>query len=120
MGAGIALRSFWGISKEDESPSWLLICTAINITAFIGLLYLVDIKNKGRWARTIRPAGTSTLTCYLLPSIHYAILNLLPEAWRLPLALRTGNIGIIKSLLYALVIIRFAGWLEKKGIRLAL
>ena len=119
-GAGIALRTFWGISKENETPSWVLICTAINITLFIGLLYLVDIRGKSVLIRTIRPAGTSTLTCYLLPSIHYAILNLLNSGYSLPLSLRSGAVGIIKSLLYAWVIIRIAGQLEKKGVRLAL
>jgi len=119
-GAGIALRSFWGISKEDETPSWVLICTAINIIFFIGLLYLVDIRGRTGWIGSIRPAGTSTLTCYLLPSIHYAILNLLHSGYSLPLFFRSGSIGILKSLFYAWLIIRIAGFLEKKGIRLAL
>lgn len=120
MGAGIALRPFWGISKERDTASWILICTAISIAAYIILLYLMDLKGKKTWARSIRPASTSTLTCYLLPYIHNAILNLCGSSVSLPLVLRTGGIGIFKSLLYAWVIIRIAGWLEKKGFRLSL
>jgi predicted acyltransferase len=120
MGAGIALRPFWGISKERDTASWILICTAISIAAYIILLYLMDLKGKKTWVRSIRPASTSTLTCYLLPYIHNAILNLCGTSAILPLVLRTGGIGILKSLLYAWVIIRIAGWLEKKGFRLSL
>jgi heparan-alpha-glucosaminide N-acetyltransferase len=120
MGAGIALRPFWGISKERDTASWILICTAISITFYIFLLYLVDLKGKQSWMRSIRPASTSTLTCYLLPYIHNAIFNLFGSGYSLPLVLRTGGIGILKALIYAWVIIRIAGWLEKKGIRLAL
>lgn len=120
MAAGIALRSFWGISKERDTVSWILICTAISIAAYIALLYWMDLKGKKSWVRSIRPASTSTLTCYLLPYIHNAILNLCGSSANLPLFMRTGIIGIIKALVYAWVIIRIAGWLEKKGLRLSL
>jgi predicted acyltransferase len=120
MGAGIALRPFWGISKERDTASWILICTAISIAAYIILLFLMDLKGKKSWIRSIRPASTSTLTCYLLPYIHNAVLNLFGSSYSLPLVLRTGSLGILKALLYAWVIIRIAGWLEKKGFRLAL
>jgi hypothetical protein len=120
MGAGIALRPFWGISKERDTASWILICTAISIALYILLLFVVDMKGKQNWMRSIRPASTSTLTCYLLPYIHNAIFNLCGSGCSLPLALRTGWIGVLKALIYAFLIIRIAGWLEKKGIRLAL
>jgi len=120
MGAGIALRPFWGISKERDTASWILICTAISIALYILLLFVVDLKGKQNWMRSIRPASTSTLTCYLLPYIHNAIFNLCGSGCSLPLALRTGWIGVLKALIYAFLIIRIAGWLEKKGIRLAL
>ncbi|MES1249191.1 MAG: DUF5009 domain-containing protein, partial [Chitinophaga rupis] len=89
-------------------------------TAYIILFYFMDLKGKKSWVRSIRPASTSALTCYLLPYIHNAVLNLCGSGANLPVFLRTGVIGIIKSLLYAWVIIRIAGWLEKKGFRLAL
>lgn len=120
MGAGIALRPFWGISKERDTASWILICTAISISFYIFLLFLVDLRGKKNWMWSIRPASTATLTCYLLPYIHNAILNLCGSGASLPLVLRTGGIGILKALIYAWLIIRIAGWLEKKGVRLAL
>ena len=116
MAAGFALRPQWGISKIRATPSWVLICSAITLITFIVLIYLVDIKKKQNWFAIIKPAGTSTLTCYLLPYIHYALFNLIGFA--LPLFLRTGIVGIIKSLIYSLLIILAAGVLERWRLRL--
>jgi hypothetical protein len=81
-------------------------------------IYLIDIKKKQNWFMIIKPAGTSTLTAYLLPYIHYALYNIFCPLSALPLVLRTGAVGITKSLLYSLVIILITGLLEKKRIRL--
>jgi heparan-alpha-glucosaminide N-acetyltransferase len=113
---GFALRPYWGISKIRATPSWVMICSGISIVFFALLIWFVDIKKKQKWFEIIKPAGTSTLTCYLLPYIHYAIFELVGVS--LPLVLRTGIIGIIKSLFYALIIILVAGILEKRRIRL--
>lgn len=120
LSAGFALRPFWGISKIMATPSWVLICTAISIGCFIALLYFMDIKGHKNWLSFIRPAGTSTLTCYLLPYIHYAIFGFPGIHNRLPLVLRTGGIGIVKSLCYSLVIILITGLMEKRKIRLSI
>ncbi|HEX9511123.1 MAG TPA: DUF5009 domain-containing protein [Puia sp.] len=119
LGAGFALRPFWGISKIGATPSWVLICTAISMGCFILLAFFMDIKGNKNWFALIRPAGTSTLTCYLLPYIHYAIFNFPGVSNRLPLVLRTGGIGIGKSLLYSLLIILVTGVLEKRKLRLS-
>lgn len=113
---GFALRSIGGISKIRATPSWAVICSGLSMLGFVLLIYIVDIKKKHTWFNTIRPAGTSTLTCYLLPYIHYAVLTMVGMS--LPLFLRTGVIGIFKSLVYALLIILVTGLLEKRRIRL--
>lgn len=113
---GFLTRPIWGIHKIGSSPSWVAICIGISIVCFCILIWLVEIKGKKRWFEIIKPAGTSTLTCYLLPYIHYALLSL--TGLVLPLFLRTGTIGIIKSLAYALIIILITGLLEKRRIRL--
>jgi heparan-alpha-glucosaminide N-acetyltransferase len=120
MTAGFALRPIGGISKIRATPSWVLICTAINLAVFLLLAFIMDIKGRQRWIGPLKPAGTSTLTAYLLPYIHYAIYNLLGLRFALPLVLRTGWIGIAKSLTYALLIITITGLLEKKRIRLCI
>jgi predicted acyltransferase len=115
---GFATRPLWGISKIRATPSWTTICTGISMVTFGFLIYLIDLKEKQNWFNLIKAAGTSTITCYLLPYIHYAFINLTNV--HLPEVLRTGTIGIVKSLLYALIIVLITQWLEKNRLRLKL
>lgn len=116
LAAGFAIRPLDGISKIRATPSWVMICTGISLSFFVVMIVVVDKWNKKHWFDVIRPAGTSTLTCYLLPYIHYAIYAM--AGISLPLALRTGTAGVAKSLLYALAIILIVRVLEKWKIRL--
>jgi heparan-alpha-glucosaminide N-acetyltransferase len=120
LAAGLALRPLKGISKLDVTPSWILICTGICIGSMVILGYLVDLKHKQDWYRLIRPAGTITLTCYLLPDIHFAIIKLLGESYRVPAFLRTGALGVLKSFLFAFLIVLLTGVLERRKIRLSI
>lgn len=117
--AGLLLRPLKGISKLEVTPSWILICTGISVAFAAALAYVVDVRGKQDWYRWIRPAGTITLTCYLLPDIHFAIIQLLGPAWQLPEVLRTGVAGIIKSLVFAFLIVLLTGVLERRKIRLS-
>jgi uncharacterized membrane protein len=118
--AGLVVRPLGGISKIRATPSWVLICMAISLASFAILALIMDIKGRTKWIKPLKPGGTSTLTAYLLPYIHYAIYNLFGPAIALPLVLRTGGIGILKSLLYALLIISITGWLERRRLRLCI
>jgi heparan-alpha-glucosaminide N-acetyltransferase len=118
LGAGFGLRPMGGISKIRATPSWVLICTAISIGCWIGLAILVDLKGRERWFAALRPAGSSTLTSYLLTYLHFAILQIL--GFHLPDILRIGGAGIGKSLVFAFLIVLLTGALEKKKIRLSL
>jgi hypothetical protein len=62
--------------------------------------------------------GRSALTCYLLPGIVYPLFW--PLIQHLPDSLTGGLAGIVKSLLFASIIVLLTGWLEKKGIKLKL
>jgi len=118
LGLGLLARMEWNISKIWATPSFALVCTSISIVGFALMVYVVEIRKWSGWYRWISPAGTSTLTCYLLPYVHYALLAVI--VWRLPEELRTGTVGILKSILYALIIIGITGFLEKRKIRLKL
>ena len=117
--AGLIIRPIGGIAKLGVTPPWILICTGISIGCVAILGYIVDLKDKHNWYRLIRPAGTITLTCYLLPDIHYAIIKLLGEKAQLPEAIRSGWTGVGKSLVFAFLIVLLTGVLEKKKIKLS-
>jgi predicted acyltransferase len=115
---GILLRSYWGISKSQGTPSWLAICIGIGIISFVVLYVLFDLKGKKDWAKIIAPAGTATLMCYLILYLAYPIGQL--TGIKLPQILNTGIIGLIGSMIFSLLIVVLVGWFEKKGYKLKL
>jgi heparan-alpha-glucosaminide N-acetyltransferase len=114
---GFLVRSYTGgISKIGSTPAWVLICGGIGILVFELLIYLVDVKDKFHWFRIIKPAGTSTLTCYLMPYLLYSLYEL--AGFQYPQWLNSGIGGIIRSFAVAFVLIVLVGLLEKKKLRL--
>jgi len=113
---GFLSRPVWGISKIMATPSWTAICSAITVLSFAVLYLLSDKAGKYRWANPIEAAGSSTLTCYLVPYIIYAFWILLGIT--VPEFLNTGLVGLLKSILFAFLIIQLTGILGKLNIRL--
>lgn len=113
---GIGTRPFWGISKIRATPAWVGICSGISFLAFAFLFWLVDLKKFKNWANVIKPAGTATLTCYLIPYIWYAVITL--AGISLPMYLRTGMIGLVKSACFSLLVILLTGTINRFGIKL--
>jgi heparan-alpha-glucosaminide N-acetyltransferase len=113
---GFAVRPFGGISKILATPSWTSICAGISMAVFLIIFITADLLHCTRWAAVIMPAGQSTLTCYLLPGLLYPVLYPLQQL--LPQDLLTGAAGLVKSLLFALLVVIITGWLQKINIRL--
>ncbi|SDD60672.1 protein of unknown function [Dyadobacter soli] len=113
---GFGTRPFWGISKIRATPAWVGICSGISFVAFAFLFWLVDLQKIKNWANVIKPAGTATLTCYLIPYIWYAVITL--AGISLPLYLRTGWIGLVKSACFSLLVILLTGAINRIGIKL--
>jgi predicted acyltransferase len=105
-----------GISKAHDTPSWVLICTAISLVAYMVFLYVVDVKDKYQWFNFIKPAGTKTFACYLIPFIFYPIYGMLDVGY--PEYLSEGTGGLIKCLVFSFIMIQLAGLLEKINVRL--
>lgn len=114
---GLLVRPYTGgISKIYSTPAWVFICMGISILVFELLIYLVDLKGKAKWFGLIRPAGTSTLTCYLIPYMLYAMFSLVD--FNYPHYFNYGIGGLIRSFLIAFLVIRIVAFLETKSLRL--
>ena len=118
IGLSMYTRPFWGLSKLAATPAWLFLCSAFTILAFTAIYWLVDVGGKAHWFTWIKPAGTDTLLCYLIPYFAYAFTTLLDL--HLPDALLTGGVGLLKSVLFALLCVWITGRLNNVGIRLKL
>jgi heparan-alpha-glucosaminide N-acetyltransferase len=114
---GLLIRPYAeGISKIRSTPAWVLICSGITMLMFEFFIYLVDVKGKANWFKIIRPAGTSTLTCYLMPYFQVYLLMLFDIEY--PAIFNTGIIGLMRSMAIAFILIALVGLMEKKHLRL--
>jgi heparan-alpha-glucosaminide N-acetyltransferase len=117
IGLGFFVRPYTeGISKIHSTPAWVFLCTGIGILLFELIIFLVDVKGKQNWFKIIKPAGTSTLTCYLIPYLLVALMALVH--FRYPEFLDEGTGGIIRSFAISFIVILITGVLEKRRIRL--
>jgi predicted acyltransferase len=113
---GFLTRPAWGISKILATPSWTAICAGITAISFAAFYLLTDKLGVTRWADVIKPAGYSTLTCYLVPYYVYALVAM--TGLSLSAFFTTGGIGILKSVIFSILIIQLTRLLGKINIRL--
>ena len=113
---GLICHKVWIISKIQATPTWLFFCVAISVACFAVIWWIADLRGKTRWARPVSPAGTATLTCYMIPSIWYAVQQLLGAHW--PPALTAGVPGLIKAFVFSLIIIGLTWCFTKIHVKL--
>lgn len=114
----VITRPYWGLAKLGATPAWLFLCSAFTILAFIVVYWITDVYKKSNWFNIIKPAGTDTLLCYLIPYFAYAFTRFV--GLHLPDVLLTGAVGLIKSFLFAILCAIITGGLIRMGIRLKL
>ena len=113
--AGWALTPF-GISKNRATPTWCLYCGAANVLLFLALYWVADVYKRTRWATFVKPAGSNTLTTYLLPYVLYAIPGFLAvaEYWN------QGWPGVFRAAAFTGLVLALAAVLTKWRVRLQL
>lgn len=113
---GWVAHHWWIISKIQATPTWLFYCCAMFFPAVALLHYLCDVKGKAHWFAIIKPAGTLTLTCYMVPYLTGNLMRLLELHW--PSSTYSGGAGLVRCALYSLAAIWIAWLLSKIHIRL--
>jgi hypothetical protein len=118
IGLSMITRPYWGLAKLGATPAWLFLCSAFTVLGFIVIYWIADVYRKEHWFNIIKPAGTATLLCYLIPYFAYFTTRALGIG--LPEFMLTGGVGLIKSLLFALLCVLMTGGLIRAGVRLRL
>lgn len=112
----VITRPYWGLAKLGATPAWLFLCSAFTLLAFTLIYWLADVWKKAAWFKLIKPAGTDTLLCYLIPYFMYFIFRL--AGLKFPELLLTGGIGLLKSFCFALLCVLVTKGLNRVGVRL--
>lgn len=119
IGLSVVTRPYWGLAKLGATPAWLFLCSAFTILAFTAIYWIADVGKKANWFNFIRPAGTDTLLCYLIPYFSYFTIRAIGIHW--PEWMLTGGVGLLKSFLFALLCVVITGLLARRvGVRLKL
>ncbi|WP_342644657.1 DUF5009 domain-containing protein [Mucilaginibacter sp. CSA2-8R] len=109
---GLWLRPYaGGISKIYSTPAWVLITAGVSLIVYALLVYATDVKGKAHWFKWIAAAGTSTLTCYLIPYFQVYGMQLLHLHY--PNGLLNGVPAILRALAISFVIILLVEQMQK-------
>lgn len=105
--AGWAAHGYWIVSKIQATPTWMFWCLAMFLP-WLGIAYLLtETLGKARWFRVIAPAGTVTLTCYVIPYAWYGVESLLGVST--PGFMTSGVWGLAGSMIFAFAVVILAG-----------
>lgn len=114
----VVTRPYWGLAKLGATPAWLFLCSAFTILAFLVVYWIADVNRKEQWFNIVKPAGTATLLCYLIPYFAYFTTRALGVS--LPEFMLNGWVGLLKSFLFALLCVLITGGLIRAGVRMRL
>lgn len=108
-----------GISKIRATPTWSLYSIGAAVLLFTALYWICDIKKNTGWAFFVRPAGSNTLTTYLLPDLWYFIL-VAAGIHYFETHFNYGWPGAVESVIFTAFILTVSGFVTRLGIRLRL
>jgi hypothetical protein len=106
---------FWIISKSRATIPCVFACMGIAIGLY-GLIQWAVSSGGAKWFNIIKPAGTATLSCYVVPYLMYSILRLLGISF--PAWMVTVSNGLIKNMVFAFLCIGVTALLERGKIKL--
>lgn len=115
LGIALLLHRFFIISKLGETPTWAFFTYSAATALYFIFARLSELKLTG-WFAVIRPAGTATLTAYLMPYLAYGVAG--ATGWHMPEWMTYGGWGIAVCLLFSLAMIWLAGLLGRLNISL--
>ena len=114
LALGFATHTGWIISKNLGTLPWCLFVSAISVALYT-LLRVMENKGWTAWSNPLKPAGTATLTVYMMPYIFYSFwVFLSPE---IPQWL-SGGVGLLKCALFSALCIACTWGLNQVGIKL--
>jgi len=105
-----------GISKIRATPTWSLYSIGAAILMFT-LLYLVcDVKRWTAWAFFVHPAGSNTLTTYLLPDLWYFASTVVGFTF-MDTHFTMGWQAVVKTFVFTIFMLGLAWGLTKAKVR---
>jgi predicted acyltransferase len=118
------LHPAFRISKLLATAPWCLLSSALTCFAWLGLFVLVDLRSWRRWPKAVSIAGENPLVAYFMAPLLLSLFAL-----SAPLfggtnpyeALGASTwVGLVRSALFAWIVVRLCGWMRSRGVRMQL
>ena len=112
------------ISKIHATLPWGLLSAALTTGAWVAVFVIADVLGRREWPKAVQIAGENPLLAYLLAPFVLSLFELaVPlfggvnpyEAISQPVPL-----GLVRSAVFAWVVVRLTGWLRSRGLRFQL
>jgi heparan-alpha-glucosaminide N-acetyltransferase len=128
--AGLLLHTLHGlhvaftISKIHATLPWGLLSAALTTGAWVAVFVIADVMSRREWPKAVQIAGENPLLAYLLAPLLLSLFELAApvfggvnpyEAISQPVPL-----GLVRSAVFAWVVVRLTGWLRGWGLRFQL
>lgn len=116
IAAGYVCHQHWIISKIQATPTWLFYCLGIFLPLY-GIIYLIcDTLRAEKVFAPIKPAGTHTLTCYMIPYIVAGVMGVMH--WHFPDCTYEGAWGVVRCTIFSIAVVWIAYGMGKINIKL--
>jgi heparan-alpha-glucosaminide N-acetyltransferase len=112
------------ISKIHATLPWGLLSAALTCAAWVAVLLIADGLGLARWPRSVVIAGENPLLAYLMAPLLLSLFALAAPLFGgtdpyAALGATTG-VGLVRSAVFAWLVVRLSGWLRTRGVRFQL
>jgi hypothetical protein len=112
------------VAKIGATLPWGLFSSALTAAAWALLFVLADVVGWRRWPRSFTIAGENPLIAYLMAPFLLSLFTLsapLLGGTNFYEALgQTTAVGLVRSAVFAWLVVRLSGWMRSRGVRIQL
>jgi predicted acyltransferase len=113
------LHPMFIVNKNAATPAWCLLSSAYTLWLWAGIHLVTDAAGRGGRPRWVADAGRNALSAFMAGPILYAVIELVSAllgGWHFYALLGTHfNVGLGRSLAFALGTAGLIGWLWRRG-----
>jgi predicted acyltransferase len=114
---GLVSNQFWIVNKIQATIPWVFYSSAAAVGLYALISWAVQYGKEG-WFNIIKAAGTATLTCYMIPSIWYCLLDVTGIGTARPEWCNSGVLGVCTCICFSLLCVWTTHLIGKLGIKL--
>jgi heparan-alpha-glucosaminide N-acetyltransferase len=118
------LHAAFRVSKVGATMPWGLFSSALTCAAWALLFVLVDVVGWRRWPRSFAIAGENPLIAYLMAPFLLSVFALTVPLFGgtnfYEVLGQTAWVGLVRSAVFAWIVVRLSGWMRSLGVRVQL